>query len=802
MSRDAEEEESVQRFPMLFARKRRVCVCEDPRARRAPPPRAPPVSGARRGRSARGRARTRPGGRSRGAAFGVARDSLRREGGGCRRSVFRRACFRNLFVGPLPFVVRAAVRVPLAPPPFPIAREFAAQTLEQLGVRVGVRGPGRGLRPRRRGRVEVFVREAPRDDRPRPCAHASSAPESSAAPDRGAAFVARGEGPTPRPRRRPRGRAPRPRRGPARAPRRSGRKNAIASGSTRATVSTSSVSALSAPVRTSRFPFAPSLASCDARPNSTETQYPNPGSRSSPARPGTSRASSRARMIDRNAATPASLTCSSSAEDSARARCRSREGGRGRRRRRGGGPGRSRASPRTSPRASSPRRRSGAPTRARAGGTRAPARAPRRRGRGRSRRRSRRGERRVRGGAVASRPPRGASRSSGARGRSRWRRRARRDPSRQPPTPPRRGTTPRPPGGGGGGGGGRLHGDRRRSAATIRKDEEGALARDPPTPSPRGAPLKTPRRARSEKTSFRVIKAGNTSCPTGCPRGPATEPRVTTDRAFRHGLGLREASARGRRGGERQNVRAWQGQGRLLLQGARGKGICEHGRQREKCKECGGSGLCEHGRERSQCKECGGSGICEHGRVRSKCKECGGSGICEHGRAEGSGRLGRSKCKSAAARICASASTGGAKGSARSAGGGSQICEHGRVRGLSNLRAREAARSAGARASASTGGSEAGARSAGLEHMRAREAAKQVQGVRGLRHLRAREAEIRVQGVPRGSRPGGSRPAPPPVHPKPEILVEPEDVEDPGRRFRGTFESRLAPLVALPGKRE
>ena len=67
----------------------------------------------------------------------------------------------------------------------------------------------------------------------------------------------------------------------------------------------------------------------------------------------------------------------------------------------------------------------------------------------------------------------------------------------------------------------------------------------------------------------------------------------------------------------------------------------------------------------------------------------------------------------------------------------------------------------------------------GSEHLRAREAAKQVQGVRGLRHLRAREAEIRVQGVPRGSRPGGSR-APPPVHPKPEILVEPEDVEDPG----------------------
>ena len=32
--------------------------------------------------------------------------------------------------------------------------------------------------------------------------------------------------------------------------------------------------------------------------------------------------------------------------------------------------------------------------------------------------------------------------------------------------------------------------------------------------------------------------------------------------------------------------------------------------------------VCEHGRRRSGCKECGGSQICEHGRERSKCKEC------------------------------------------------------------------------------------------------------------------------------------------------------------------------------------
>ena len=69
-----------------------------------------------------------------------------------------------------------------------------------------------------------------------------------------------------------------------------------------------------------------------------------------------------------------------------------------------------------------------------------------------------------------------------------------------------------------------------------------------------------------------------------------------------------------------------------------GAGLCEHGRERRTCKKCGGAGLCEHGRQRSRCKECGGAGLCEHGRVHSRCKECGGAGLCEHGRE-------RSKCK-------------------------------------------------------------------------------------------------------------------------------------------------------------
>ena len=67
------------------------------------------------------------------------------------------------------------------------------------------------------------------------------------------------------------------------------------------------------------------------------------------------------------------------------------------------------------------------------------------------------------------------------------------------------------------------------------------------------------------------------------------------------------------------------------------------------------------------------------------------------------------------------------------------LCEHGRQR----IRCKEC----GALRSASTGGIEASARSAGRVHTRAREAAKPVQGVRGLSDLRAREAAKQVQGV-------------------------------------------------------
>ena len=80
----------------------------------------------------------------------------------------------------------------------------------------------------------------------------------------------------------------------------------------------------------------------------------------------------------------------------------------------------------------------------------------------------------------------------------------------------------------------------------------------------------------------------------------------------------------------------------LSVQGVRWISICEqHGRRlsarsavglesastvvsAHRCKECGArSQICEHGRQRCKCKECGGASICEHGRLRYRCKECG-----------------------------------------------------------------------------------------------------------------------------------------------------------------------------------
>ena len=63
-----------------------------------------------------------------------------------------------------------------------------------------------------------------------------------------------------------------------------------------------------------------------------------------------------------------------------------------------------------------------------------------------------------------------------------------------------------------------------------------------------------------------------------------------------------------------------------------GVNLCEHGKRRARCRECGGSEYCEHGKRRAQCRECDGSQICTHGKQRAFCRECDGSQICTHGK--------------------------------------------------------------------------------------------------------------------------------------------------------------------------
>ena len=101
-----------------------------------------------------------------------------------------------------------------------------------------------------------------------------------------------------------------------------------------------------------------------------------------------------------------------------------------------------------------------------------------------------------------------------------------------------------------------------------------------------------------------------------------------------------------------------------------GSSICEHDKRKSQCKECGGSSICEHDKRKSQCKECGGSEICEHDKHKSYCKECGGSSICEHDKQ-------KSLCKECGgSSICEHDKR---KSECKECGG-SQICEHGKIK--------------------------------------------------------------------------------------------------------------------------
>lgn len=80
--------------------------------------------------------------------------------------------------------------------------------------------------------------------------------------------------------------------------------------------------------------------------------------------------------------------------------------------------------------------------------------------------------------------------------------------------------------------------------------------------------------------------------------------------------------------------------------------ICECGKVKYSCRNCGGSQICIHNCRKSRCKKCNGGSLCEHGRIRYLCnqEQCNGKGICIHGKQ-------KFFCK-----LC----------------GGSQICSHGR----------------------------------------------------------------------------------------------------------------------------
>ena len=52
------------------------------------------------------------------------------------------------------------------------------------------------------------------------------------------------------------------------------------------------------------------------------------------------------------------------------------------------------------------------------------------------------------------------------------------------------------------------------------------------------------------------------------------------------------------------------------------KYLCEHGKYKYQCKECGGTQICPHNKRKPQCKDCAGSQICPHSRQKQTCKKC------------------------------------------------------------------------------------------------------------------------------------------------------------------------------------
>ena len=74
---------------------------------------------------------------------------------------------------------------------------------------------------------------------------------------------------------------------------------------------------------------------------------------------------------------------------------------------------------------------------------------------------------------------------------------------------------------------------------------------------------------------------------------------------------------------------------------------CEHGKRKERCRECGGSSFCGHGKRKERCRECDGSEYCEHEILRFGCKLCSPTAYCDHERIKATCRdcLGAAICE-------------------------------------------------------------------------------------------------------------------------------------------------------------
>ena len=103
--------------------------------------------------------------------------------------------------------------------------------------------------------------------------------------------------------------------------------------------------------------------------------------------------------------------------------------------------------------------------------------------------------------------------------------------------------------------------------------------------------------------------------------------------------------------------------------------------------DCGGTGVCQHNRQRSRCKDCGGGSICQHNRERSTCKDCGARASASITAAGATARTAGARASASITARGRSARTAGApaavsitaRGASARTAGGASICPHNRI---------------------------------------------------------------------------------------------------------------------------